>query len=101
MTPQSITIVLFKKNASARHWPRLSKTVLAYVETDFSRWTWEGDESDDMEEDNMDMDDSSTRINNGGLSTQVLTPRIGSQVYDLANENKSQIKQLRPVSQPP
>jgi len=100
-TPQSITIVLFKKNASARHWPRLSKTMLTYVETDFYRWTWEGDESDDVEEDNMDIDGSSARINNGGLSTQVLTLRIGPQVHNLANENSSQTKQPRPASQPP
>ena len=81
--------------------------MLAYVETDFNRWTREGDESDDMEEDsstdiiNVDMDGSFARINSRGLSTQVLTLRIGSQVYDLANENKSQIKQPRPVSQLP
>ena len=65
---------------SARRWPRLSKTVLAYVETDFSRWTWEGDESDDVEEDN------STDINNVDLDSssagteQVFALRIGSQV---------------------
>jgi hypothetical protein len=107
MTPQSITIVLFKKNMSARRWPRLSKTMLAYVETDFSRCTWKGDESDDVEEDgstdiiNVDMDGSSAGMISGGLPKQVFALRVSSQVYDLANGNKSQINQLRPVSQPP
>ncbi|KAF9062589.1 CHAT domain-containing protein [Rhodocollybia butyracea] len=39
---------MFKKDITSRYWPELSKAALPYVETDFSRWTWEGDESDDM-----------------------------------------------------
>ncbi|KAF8970177.1 hypothetical protein BDZ97DRAFT_129642 [Flammula alnicola] len=75
-TPQSVTIVIFKKDITARDWPQLSKTVLAYVKTDFSRWTWEGDESDDVDEDgstdiiNVDMDSSSAGTKNGGLLKQ-------------------------------
>ncbi|KIM86381.1 hypothetical protein PILCRDRAFT_4881 [Piloderma croceum F 1598] len=76
MTPQSITIVIFKKDIAARYWPDLARTALPYAKTDFSRWTWEGDESDDMEEDcstdiiDMDMDSSSAGTKNGGLLKQ-------------------------------
>jgi hypothetical protein len=79
MTPESVTIVIFKKDITARHWPHLSKTVLPYVKTDFGRWTWEGDESDDEEEDcstgiiNMDMDSSSAGTKSGGLLRQVFS----------------------------
>ncbi|KAF9072229.1 CHAT domain-containing protein [Rhodocollybia butyracea] len=65
-TPQSTTIVIFKKDIAHRSWPRLSKTTLAYVKTDWSRW--EDDESDDIDSDekssidsiNTDRDSSST-----------------------------------------
>ena len=62
---------------SARVWPRLSKTVLNYVKTDFSRWSWEGDEFDDVETDgstdiiNGDMNSLSSGTKGGGLSKQV------------------------------
>ena len=97
MTPQSITLVLFKKNMSALYWPRLSKTVLSYVQTDFSRWTWESYKSDDMEEGgstdiaNVDMDSYSAGIKSGWLLKQVFALQIGSRVQDLAKENKSQM----------
>lgn len=71
-TPQSVTIVIFKKDIIARYWPQLSKIVLAYVKTDFSRWTWEGDESDDVDEDgptdifSVDIDSSSAGSKIGG-----------------------------------
>lgn len=48
LTSRSITIALLKKHMNARYWPRLSKAVLAYVRTDFTRWTWEGDQADDV-----------------------------------------------------
>ena len=91
MTPQSITLVIFKKDITTRHWPNLSKTALPYVKTDFSRWTWEGDESDDMEEDcstgiiDMDIDSSSMGTNSGGLLNQVVPLRIGFNDYVFAN----------------
>ncbi|KIM86377.1 hypothetical protein PILCRDRAFT_816309, partial [Piloderma croceum F 1598] len=76
LTSQSVTFVIFKKDITARHWPHLSKTVLPYVKTDFTRWTWEGDESDDMEEDSstdiidMDTDSSSAGTKSGELLKQ-------------------------------
>jgi hypothetical protein len=101
MTPQSVTIVIFKKDITGRHWPDLSETALPYVKTDFGRWTWEGDESDGAEEDgstdiiNMDMDSSSAGTKSGGLLKQVFPLRIGFKVYSFANENKSQINAQR------
>ena len=86
MTPQSVTIAIFKKDIAARHWPRLSKTLLPYIKTDFSRWTGEGDESDDVEDNdsiNVDMDSASVGTEGGGLLKQVFPPRIGSYVFDL------------------
>jgi hypothetical protein len=76
-TSQSVTIVLLKKNMNARHWLRLSKTVLAYVKTDFSRWTWEGDEGDDMDEDgstdivDVETDDASAGTKGGQVLKEV------------------------------
>lgn len=94
MTPQSVTLVIFKKDIAARHWPHLSTTVLPYVKTDFSRWTWEGDESDDLEEEcstdiiNVDMDSSSVGTISEGLASQVFPLRTDFTVYTFANEKK-------------
>jgi hypothetical protein len=82
MTSQSVTFALFKKDMTTRRWPYLSKTSLPYVSTDFSRWTWEGDES---EEDgstdiiDMDHDKDNTSVGTGGghLLKQVFPLRIG------------------------
>jgi hypothetical protein len=96
MTPQSVTIVIFKKDVTARDWPDLSKTALPYVKADLSQWTREGDECDDAEADcsadiiDMDMDSSSAGTKSGVL-LQVSTLRIDFMVYAFANENKSQI----------
>jgi hypothetical protein len=57
--------------------------VLPYVGTDFSRWTWEGDESGDVEEDfstdiiNTDVNNSSAGTNSEGLFKQVFALPIG------------------------
>ena len=86
MTPQSVTIAIFKKDIAARHWPRLSKTLLPYIKTDFSRWTWEGYEFDDVEDNDsitVDMDNSSVGTEGGGLLNQVFPLRIGSHVFGL------------------
>jgi hypothetical protein len=101
ITPQSVTIVIFKKDITGRHWPDLSKTALPYIKTDFGRWTSEGDESDDEEEDgsidiiNMDMDSSSAGTKGGGLLKQVFPLRISFKVYASANKNKSQFNAQR------
>jgi len=83
-TPQSVTIFIFKKDIAARSWPQLSKTALAYVKTDFSRWTWEGDESEEDEDAqdetiNMDMGSSSA----GTEGREVIPVRIGLEVLYL------------------
>ena len=71
---------------NAHHWPGLSKIVVAYVKTDFSRWTWEGDQSDDMDEygsaDIMDAERDSA-FENGQLLEEVFLLR--TKVYHLAN----------------
>ncbi|KIM81319.1 hypothetical protein PILCRDRAFT_39052, partial [Piloderma croceum F 1598] len=48
LTSQSLMIVLLKKQMNAQYWPCLHKGggVLPYVRTDFSGWTWEGDQTD-------------------------------------------------------
>jgi hypothetical protein len=72
-----MTLIIFKKGTGTRGWPRLSKTSLLYVKTDFSRCTWEGDESGD--EDgltdiiNMDMDGSLTGTKGGKIIKQVFS----------------------------
>ena len=94
MTPQSVSIVIFKKDITARDWPDLSKTALPYVKADLSQWTREGDESDDAEADcsadiiDMDMDSSSAGTKSGAL-LQVSTLRIDFMVYAFANEIKA------------
>jgi hypothetical protein len=91
MTPQSVTLVIFKKDITARHWPDLSKTALPYVRTDFSRWTWEGDESGDIEEDcstdimDVDVESSSAGTKSGGLLNQVVPLQIGFNDYVFTN----------------
>ena len=83
MTLQSVIFVIFNKDITARYWPCLSKTVLPYVGTDFSRWTWEADESDGVEEDfstdiiNTDVNSSSAGTNSEGLLKQVFALPIG------------------------
>ena len=80
-TSQSVTIVIFKKDLTARDWPQLSKTVLPYVKTDFSRWTWEGDEwdeDDSTEIINVNMDSSSAGTKSGEPLKSVFPSRIGS-----------------------
>jgi hypothetical protein len=70
---------------------------LPYVKTDFSRWTWESDVSDDAEEDcstdiiDMNMDSSSAGTKSGVLLKQVFPLQIDFTVYAFANENKRQI----------
>ena len=89
---------------SARYWPQLSKTALPYVKTDFSRWTWEGDESDLDEVDetgstdiiNADMDSSSAGPKDGEPLKPVFTLQICLVVYTVNNENDSQIKAQQP-----
>ena len=76
--------------------------MLPYVKTDFSRWTWEGDEWDeDGSTDiiSMDMDSSSAGSKNGEPLKSVFPSRIGFEVYTFNNEDDSQIKaQPHPVS---
>ncbi|KAH9485860.1 Protein wos2 [Psilocybe cubensis] len=45
-TENSITFAILKRDLTLRYWPRLSNLALENVKMDFSRWTWEGDESD-------------------------------------------------------
>ena len=104
-TPESVTIVIFKKDFTAQYWPQLSKTVLPYVKPDFSRWTLEGDESDIVDEDNsidvinMDIGSSSAETEGGNHLTSVFHWQIGFEVYIFNDENDSQIKaQPYPVS---
>jgi len=80
-------------------WPQLSKIELAYVKTDFSQWSGEGDECDIVDEDgstdiiDVDMDSSSTGIENGEPLILVFVSRIGFKVYTSNNEDDSQIKE--------
>ena len=101
-TSQSITIISFKKDLTARDWPQLSKTVLAYVKTNFSQWTWESDEWDeDSSTDiiNVDMDSSSAGTKSGEPLKLVFPSRIELEVYIFNNEDESQTKaQPHPVS---
>ncbi|KAH9485864.1 Protein wos2 [Psilocybe cubensis] len=56
-TDHSVTFVIFKHDLTIRYWPRLSSNPeLTNVKTDFSRWTWEGDESDAPEDENQRVD---------------------------------------------
>ncbi|KIM72156.1 hypothetical protein PILCRDRAFT_82145, partial [Piloderma croceum F 1598] len=56
LTAECLLIILLKKQMNARYWPRLCKAggVLPYVRTDFKRWTWEGDQSDDIIDESAD-----------------------------------------------
>jgi hypothetical protein len=93
VTPQSVTLVILKKDITARGWPRLSKTALPYVKTDFSRWTGEDDESDDMAEDgssdttNMGTGSSLSGIKSGGLLKQVFPLQTGFRFYAFNNND--------------
>jgi hypothetical protein len=74
-----MTFIIFKKDTTAWDWPQLSKTSLSYVKTDFSRWTWEGDESGDEDNNgstdiiNVDIDGSATGTKGGGILKQVFS----------------------------
>ena len=50
LTEQCLTIILLKKEMDTRDWPRLHKAgeMLPYIGTDFKRWSWEGDKSDEI-----------------------------------------------------
>ncbi|KIM72166.1 hypothetical protein PILCRDRAFT_82137, partial [Piloderma croceum F 1598] len=58
LTAECLMIILVKKQMDARYWPHLYKIegVLPYVATDFKRWTWEGDQSDDIIDESTDSD---------------------------------------------
>ena len=75
--------------------------MLPFIKPDFGPWTWEGDDSDDVEDYdsiNVDMDSSSVGTEGGGLLKQVFPLRIGSHVFGVANNSKSQINpQPRPA----
>ena len=74
-----MTLIIFKKETSGQDWPQLSKPLLSYIKTDFSRWTWEEDESSDEDEDgstdiiNVDMDGFPTGTKGGGIMKQVFS----------------------------
>jgi hypothetical protein len=72
----------------------LSKTALPYVKTDLSQLAWEGDESDDVEEDCstniINVSSPSVGTESGGL-LQVFFLRINFTIYAFANRNKSQM----------
>ena len=93
VTPQSVTLVILKKDITARGWPRLTKTVLPYVKTDFSRWTGEDEESDDMAEDgssdtiHMGTESSSSGTKSGGFLKQVFPLQTGFRFYAFNNNN--------------
>jgi hypothetical protein len=72
LTAQSFVVILLKKQVNARYWPRLQKAggVLPYVGTDFKRWTWEGDQSDDII--HAMMDGGAQRTNGGQDFRQVI-----------------------------
>lgn len=61
---------------NARYWPRLYKTpgLLPYVRTDFKRWTWEGDQSDDII--NESTDGGKAEEVNGQYFRQVIVLQI-------------------------
>jgi hypothetical protein len=49
VTEQCLTIILPKKHMDIQYWPRLQKEgVFPYIRTDFKRWSWEGEQSDDL-----------------------------------------------------
>ena len=79
LTAECVTIILLKKQMNARYWPRLYKTgeVLPYIRTDFKRWTWEGDESDDIINECVD----------NGAPGMISGPHLG-QVITLQNSVK-------------
>lgn len=95
-TPQSVTIVIFKKDITAQYWPQLSKIVLAYVKIDLSRWLWDGDEPEDVDGDGTTLNRSSAGTEIEGK--QVFPLRIDLEVFAFDNGNYSQIKAL-PFSQ--
>jgi hypothetical protein len=103
MKPQTITIVLFREKYERS---ALASLVQAYATSRLTLINGLGKAMGpmiyDVEEGSAEIINvgSSAGINSGP-SKLVFSLRIGSQVYDLVNKNKSQINQLRPVSQPP
>lgn len=85
LTSRFVTVILFKKQINARDWSHLSKSVLDYVKSDFSRWTWNGDQADDMEKNStVDIvsaggDAIPTETSGRPLSEQVFATRISLQ----------------------
>jgi hypothetical protein len=58
LTEECLTIILLKKQMNACYWSCLYKTggVLPDVRTDFKRWTWESNQSDDIINEDTDSD---------------------------------------------
>jgi len=73
----------------ADYWPRLQKVggLLPYVRTDFGRWAWEGDQSDDIII-NARTDSCALVTNNGQHSMQVIITPTSARCGQLANGKK-------------
>ena len=64
---------------NARYWPLLYKTkrVLPYIGTDFKRWTWEGDQSDNITSINESTDRGESGMIDGQCFVQVISLQMG------------------------